>query len=176
MPGRHLVRAIRGEAAAQQLVELDVLVAGLAGIGRGALQVGIGEGINHARAKGILDVEDEERDTQDLRNPTAIVGGVRRAARALRLPALAREWMRAHPNPDDFVGGLCVRSVRGDAGHHRGGDARVDSSAHGGHDPAHAPDHSRARLPRPMAPRTSRPAPAPARPSLLPRAAARHSA
>ena len=87
--GGHRVGAVGGQAAAQELVELDVLVAGLARVRGGAVEVGVGEGVDHLRAELALDVEDEERDAEQLGDAARVVGGVRRAAAAALLVALA---------------------------------------------------------------------------------------
>ena len=75
--GRHLLGAVRRQAPPQQLVELDVLVAGLARVRRGAVQVAVGEGVDHPRPELTLQVEHEERDAGDLRHPPRVVGRVR---------------------------------------------------------------------------------------------------
>ena len=130
--GGDRIGPVRGEAATEELVELDVLVAGLARVRRRAVEVGVDEGVDHPRAELALDVEDEERDAEDLGDAAGVVGGIRRAARAAELVALRQVGVGAHPDADDLVVRGCL------AGEERGGNRRVHPAAHGGNDPAHA--------------------------------------
>ena len=133
--GRHLVRPVGGQAAAQQLVELDVLVAGLARVRRGAGQVAVRERVDHPLLEGALEVQREERNADQLGDPTSVVVRVRRAAAAALLVPLAAIGMEAHPDAHHLVRGL-----RGLSRQQRGGHARVHSAAHGGHDAGHQAD------------------------------------
>ncbi len=129
--GGDRIGSVGGQAAVQQLVELDVLVARLARVRRGAVEVGVDEGVDHAFAELALHVEREERDLDQLGHATRVVGGVRRAARAGELVAFRQVGVRAHPDADDLVLAPLL-------GQERGGNRRVDATAHGGDDAAHA--------------------------------------
>ena len=131
MAGGDRIGPVGGQAAVQQLVELDVLVARLARVGRRTIEIGVHERVDHAFAELALHVEREERDLDQLRNATRVVGGVRRAARARELVALRQVGVRAHPDADDLVLAPLL-------GQERCGNGRVDSTAHGRDDAAHA--------------------------------------
>ena len=129
--GGDRIGSIGGQAAVQQLVELDVLVARLARVGRCAVEIGINERVDHALAELALHVEREERDLDQLRNATRVVGCVRRAARARELVALRQVGVGAHPDADDLVLAPLL-------GQERRCDGRVDATAHCRDDAAHA--------------------------------------
>ena len=114
MAGGDRIGSVGGQAATKELVELDVLVAGLARVRGRAVEVGVDEGVDHARAELALDVQDEERDAEDLGDAARVVGGIRRAARAAELVALGQVGVGAHPDADDLVvrGGLAGRGAR----------------------------------------------------------------
>ena len=77
MAGGDRIGPVGGEPATEELVELDVLVAGLARVRRGAIEVSVHERVDHARAELALDVQDEERDAEDLGDAARVVGGIR---------------------------------------------------------------------------------------------------
>ena len=131
VPGGDRVGTVGREAALEEHVELDVLVARLARVRGGAVEVAVDEGVDDLRAELTLEVEDEERDAGQLRHPARIVGRVRRAAAATQLVALALVRGEAHPDAHH------VRTaVTPLGGKERGRHARVDAPAHGGHDAA----------------------------------------
>ena len=55
-----------------------------------APSIGVDEGVDHPRAELALDVQDEERDAEDLGDAARVVGGIRRAARAAELVTSGR--------------------------------------------------------------------------------------
>ncbi len=73
------------------------------GFGRCAVEVRVDERVDHPRAELTLDVEDVERDAEQLRDATRVVGGVGRAAVAAELVALGQVAVGAHPDADDLV-------------------------------------------------------------------------
>jgi hypothetical protein len=75
--GSHLVRPIRPHGATGQEVELDLLVAGLARVRRGAVEVRIRECIDHLGAELGLHVEHEERDPNPIGHPPGVVRRLR---------------------------------------------------------------------------------------------------
>ena len=101
--GGDRIGSVGGQAAAQELVELDVLVAGLARVRGGAVEVGVDEGVDDPGTELALDVEDVERDPEQLGDAARVVGGIGRAAAAAELVALGQVAVCPHPDADDLL-------------------------------------------------------------------------
>jgi hypothetical protein len=114
--GAHGVREVH------QLPELEVAVAGHAGIGRGAAVV-LGDEVVDDAGEGLLEVEGIEGDLQEVRHPAGVVGVLDGAA---ALPARAGGGTRGlRPVPHEDSG----HAVPG-AAQEEGRDAGVDPPAH----------------------------------------------
>src|SRR5712691_3552114 len=103
----------RGEALAAELsdnvtqerVELDVLVARDAGVGRPARGVGVDEGSDDALAEDVRVVERVKRDAQNRRRPAGVLTRLVGAATAWRV-GIAPRAHQAHPYPDHVLAAL----------------------------------------------------------------------
>ena len=123
MPRDELIRA-QAACAVQQPVELDVLVAAHARVGRLAARVGADEVFDHLGAEALLRVVDVEPDAQRGGGAARVVQIVGRAAGS----AGPHRMLVRRVQPQRYAEhGVVAPLFR----HQRGGDGGVDSPGHG---------------------------------------------
>ena len=128
MPGCQRVRPdLPGRR--EQVVELDVLIAGDAGHGGLARHIGVGKAVDHLGAEAALVVEHVMGDAEARRDSAGVVDILPRAAGALA-PGGGAVVVELQRHPDDVISLALEQS---------GHDREVHTAGHGYHD-ARLPD------------------------------------